>query len=227
MSEPAKHERFDVEALSSGDRYRLMTDIVAPRPIAWVSTLDADGRANLAPFSYFQGVCTSPPMVMLAFANRPDGRPKDTLANILARRELTINHVSESLAEAMNVTSGAYEPGVDEWDQAGKPGPRLDSCPSASVAPPRVAAAVAALECRMTRSIPLGQGSQGGASTTLVLAQVQVFWVTSGLAQRDGRGRLRPIDPAALASVGRLGGMSYARTADTFDMVRPTVDPTP
>ncbi len=201
-----------------------MTDIVAPRPIAWVSTVAPDGRPNLAPFSYFQAVCSRPPTVTLAIAGRPDGRPKDTLANILATRELTVSHVGEAQADAMNATSGTYEPEVDEWTMAGEPGTRLPSAPSVAVAPPRVAGSVAAMECRMVRAIPLGEGRNGTPSTTLILAEVEVFWVAEGLIQRDERGRLQPMDPAALASVGRLGGMSYARTRDTFDLVRPPVD---
>jgi flavin reductase (DIM6/NTAB) family NADH-FMN oxidoreductase RutF len=214
-------ERLDAATLSTSETYRLMTDIVAPRPIAWVSTLDAEGRPNLAPFSYFQAVCSRPPMVMLSLATHPDGRPKDTLANVLATRELTISHVSESLVAAMNATSGDYPPEVDEWELADEPGGRLPALPSAVVAPPRVAAARAAMECRMTHAIPLGHGPGGAPSSTVVLAEVLVFWIASGLAKRDERGRLVPIDPAALAAVGRLGGMSYARTRDAFELPRP------
>jgi flavin reductase (DIM6/NTAB) family NADH-FMN oxidoreductase RutF len=222
VSEPEpEHERLDAATLSTSEAYRLMTDIVAPRPIAWVSTLDERGRPNLAPFSYFQAVCSRPAMVMLAISHRADGRPKDTLANVLARRELTISHVSEPLVAAMNTTSADFPPEVDEWEAAGEPGGRLPSLPSAVVAPPRVAAARAAMECRMVHAIPLGQGPRGAPSTTLVLAEVLVFWIASGLLQRDERGRLVPIDPAALAAVGRLGGMAYARTRDTIELPRP------
>ncbi len=224
MSE-AEHARLDATTLSTSDAYRLMTDLVAPRPIAWVSTLDERGRPNLAPFSYFQAVCSRPATLILSIAHRADGQPKDTLANILARRELTISHVSEPLVTAMNATSAEVPPEVDEWEVAGEatgePGERLASTPSAVVAPPRVAAARAAYECRMTHAIPLGRGRAGGPSSTLVVAEVLVFWVARELVQRDERGRLRPIDPAALAAVGRLGGMSYARTRDTFELLRP------
>lgn len=214
-------ERLDAATMSTADAYRLMTDIVAPRPIAWVSTLDPHGRPNLAPFSYFQAVCSRPATVMLAIGHLPSGQPKDTLANVLATRELTISHVSEPLAAAMNATSADLPPEVDEWEIAGEPGARLPSLPSALVGPPRVAAARAAMECRLTHAIPLGHGPKGAPSTTLVLAEVLVFWIAEGLLQRDERGRLVPIDPAALAAVGRLGGMSYARTRDTFDLPRP------
>lgn len=224
MSEPEPerpHERLDAASLSASEAYRLMIDVVAPRPIAWVSTLDEHGRANLAPFSYFQAVCSRPPMVMLAFGSHRDGRPKDTLANLLATRELTINHVSEPLAEAMNATSAELPPGEDEWEAAGEPGARLRSAPAAVVAPPRVAGARVAMECRLTHAIPLGQGPRGAPSSTMVLAEVLVFWLAPGLLSRDERGHLQPIDPAALAAVGRLGGMSYARTRDTFVLPRP------
>jgi len=221
VSEPELHDRLDAATLPVSDAYRLMTDIVAPRPIAWVSTLDPHGRANLAPFSYFQAVCSRPATVMISVSHHADGSPKDTLRNILATRELTISHVSEPLGVAMNATAGDYPPEVDEWEIAGEPGARLPSLPSAVVAPPRVAAARAAMECRLTHAIPLGRGSKGTPSTTLVLAEVLVFWIASGLLERDERGRLVPIDPAALAAVGRLGGMSYARTRDTFDLPRP------
>lgn len=222
MTEPIpQHERLDVASMSARDAYVLLTDVVAPRPIAWVSTLDEDGRANLAPFSYYQAVCSSPPMVTLAIASRSDGTPKDTLANILARRELTISHVAEPLLDAMNATSADLPPHVDEWEVAGEPGGRLPSVPSSTVAPPRVAKARAALECRMVRAIPLGQAKGGGPSTTLVIAEVQCFWVAPGLLRRDDRGHLRSIPAAALASVGRLGGMSYARTTDVVELTRP------
>jgi flavin reductase (DIM6/NTAB) family NADH-FMN oxidoreductase RutF len=215
------HERLDAATLSTSEAYRLMTDIVAPRPIAWVSTLDANGRPNLAPFSYFQGVCSRPAMVMLSIGQRSDGRPKDTLANVLATRELTISHVSEPLVAAMNASSGEYPSEVDEWEIAGEPGARLASLPSVVVAPPRVAAARAAMECRLTHAIPLGAGPRGTPSTTLVLAEVLVFWIASGLLSRDERGKLGSIDPAALAAVGRMGGISYARTRDAFELPRP------
>lgn len=221
------HERLDAATMSTADAYRLMTDLVAPRPIAWVSTLDPHGRPNLAPFSYFQGVCSRPIMVMLSFAHHPDGRPKDTLANALATRELTISHVSEPLVPAMNATSAELPPEVDEWELAGEPGARLPSLPSDVVAPPRVAAARAAMECRLTHAIPLGRGPSGAPSSTLVLAEVLVLWIARGLLQRDERGRLVPIEPAALAAVGRLGGMSYARTRDTFDLPRPRTPRSP
>lgn len=234
MSEPdprasGSHVRLLAEELSAGDAYRLMTSLVAPRPIAWVSTLDADGRGNLAPFSYYQAVCSRPPMIVLSFGTRADGSLKDTLRNILDTRELTINHVSAPLAEAMNRTSGEHPPDVDEWTLALPEGEGpLRPAPSARVRPPRVADALAALECRMIAAQPLGEGPHGGPSSTLVTARVECFALAPELVQRDARGRVRfPLDPARLASVGRLGGIAYARTSERFELERPKVTSRP
>ena len=203
-------------ALGTAETYRLMTDLVAPRPIAWVSTEDSQGRRNLAPFSYFQAVCSHPPMIMLSISWHGDGRMKDSLANILELREFVVSHVEDAALEAMNRTSAALAPGVSEWDFAG-----LVAEPASVVAPPRVAGALAHLECRLTHALPLGVGAPGKPSATLVLAEVVHIAVAADLLTRDDRGRLLPIDPARLAAVGRLGGMAYTRTTDRVALARP------
>lgn len=210
-------EELAADRLPARDRYRLMTDLVAPRPIAWVSTISAHGVPNLAPFSYFQGVCSDPPTIVLGIAWLPSGRPKDTLANILETRELTISHVSEPLVEAMNASSAEFAPEVSEWQACG-----IEPSPAKLVRPARVARALAGLECRLRQAIPLGRTKGGTPSSTLVIAEILHFWVAHGLLQRDGRGHLLPIDPAALQAVGRLGGIAYATTASHFDLARPT-----
>lgn len=211
------HE-LPVAELSTADAYRLMTDLVAPRPIAWVSTVDGEGRANLAPFSYFQAVCSSPPTIVLGIAWLPSGRPKDTLANILETGELTINHVSEDLIERMNASSASFAHGVSEWERCS-----IESAPAVAVAPRRVAASRGGFECRLTHAIPLGVGAgkHGVPSSTLVVAEVVHVWAAAGLIERDERGRLLPIDPGKLAAVARLGGIAYSTTAGHFDLARP------
>jgi flavin reductase (DIM6/NTAB) family NADH-FMN oxidoreductase RutF len=211
--------------LSARDSYRLMTDLVAPRPIAWVSTLDGDGRSNLAPFSYFQAVCSSPPTIVLGLSWQ-HRRPKHTLANILETGELTINHVSEPLAAIMNATSASYPEHVSEWDACG-----VEAAPAVVVAPARIAAARGGFECRLTHAIPLGSiggsvvGSSGQPtpSSTLVIAEVVHVWLAADLLQRDERGHLLPIDPSKLAAVGRLGGIGYTTTAGHFELAQPGV----
>lgn len=209
------HE-IPADSLRASDAYRLMISLVAPRPIAWVSTLDRAGRGNIAPYSYFQGVCSHPPTIVLGVGGRPDGGEKDTLANILERREFVINHVSEPFAEAMNASSAPYAPGVSEWEALG-----IESEPSTVVAPPRVAGVRAALECRLQHAIPVGEHRSGGPSSTIVIARVVHFHVADGLIERDEQGRLKAIDPARLAAVGRLGGIAYTTTAGQFEIPRP------
>lgn len=206
--------------LRARDVYRLMTSLVAPRPIAWVSTLDEQGRTNLAPFSYFQAVCSAPPTIVLGISQRGDGSHKDTLANVLATGELTINHVSHALAEPMNASSADLPHAISEWQAIG-----IASAPARIVAPPRVAAALAGLECRLTHAIPLGGSRSGKPSSTLVIAEVVHFWARADLIQRDERGHLQPIDPARLDAIGRLGGDSYATTREHFDLHRPAESP--
>lgn len=212
----ATHARLDAKDLRASDTYRLMTDIVAPRPIAWVSTVAPDGTRNLAPFSYFQAVCSNPATIVLGISWKSDGTPKDTLANILATREFTVCHVDEAQAAAMHRTSANVGPEVDEWELAG-----VEATASNHVAPPRIRSAAAALECRLGHAIPIGQGPTGKPSSTLVVAEVLSFVVRSALVRRDEQGRLRPIDPDALQGVGRLGGIAYTKTGDRFDFDRP------
>lgn len=212
-------EELPAQDLAPRDRYRLMTDLVAPRPIAWVSTRSSQGAANLAPFSYFQAVSSDPATIVLGLAWRGDGKPKDTLANILETHELTINHVSAPLAEAMNASSADYPAGVSEWEACG-----IAAAPARVVRPARVATAIAGLECRLTHAIPLGRSKAGSPSSTLVIAEVLHFWVAEGLLQRDGRGNLLPIEPDALQAVARLGGIAYSTTVGHFELARPVLD---
>jgi flavin reductase (DIM6/NTAB) family NADH-FMN oxidoreductase RutF len=216
------HETIDASALSVRETYQLMTDLVAPRPIAWVSTQDENGRRNLAPFSYYQGVCSHPPMIVIACSWRPDGRPKDTLRNILATGELVVNHTSRALAEAMNATSGDYPPEIDEWEEVARLGvATLTPVPSRYVSPPRIGQAAAALECRLVHALPLGEGRAGRPSSTLIVAQVVAYQLAAGLVRRDARGALVAMDPAQLDAVGRLGGIAYTDTRGRFDLARP------
>jgi flavin reductase (DIM6/NTAB) family NADH-FMN oxidoreductase RutF len=209
-------EELPADGLSARDSYRLMTDFIAPRPIAWVSSVDGEGRANLAPFSYFQAVCSRPPTIVLGIGWLSDGRPKHTLANVLETGELTISHVSEPLAEQMNASSADYPAGVSEWEACG-----VASKPARVVAPARVAGALGGFECRLTHAIPLGATSRGTPSSTLVVAEVVHVWAREGLLERDERGHLLPTDPAKLHAVGRLGGIGYTTTAGHFELVRP------
>ena len=193
--------------LGPRDAYRLMISVVVPRPIAWVSTVGADGSLNLAPFSFFNGVANNPLTIMFSVGQR-EGGPKDTLRNVQERGEFVVNIVDESLAEAMNATSGEWPYGTDEFELAG-----LATAPSCDVQPPRVAAAPVALEAKVSQIVPVE-----GATYTLILGRVVHFHIRQGLLRPNGL-----VDAARLRPLARLGGDEYARLEDVFSMARPKV----
>lgn len=191
--------------------YRLLIGAVVPRPIALVSTRTADGAPNLAPFSFFNGVCYDPPTVAFTVTDRRRER-KDTAANLEAHPACIVHIVDEALAEAMNRTSGEYGAHVDEFREAG-----LTPVPGSAVEVPRVAEAAVALECRVAHHLRVGRAPREASH---VLAEVVHWHVRDDLL--DGPDR---IDPDALRAIGRMGGAEYARTRDRFAMARPVVTP--
>jgi flavin reductase (DIM6/NTAB) family NADH-FMN oxidoreductase RutF len=201
--------RFDPGENAPGDIYRLMVGSIVPRPIAFVSSLDAAGVRNLAPFSFFMGVGSNPPCLAVSTVLRaPEaGGRKDTLNNIERTREFVVNIVSEDIAEAMNRTAAEVPPEVDEFALAG-----LTPLPGERVGAPRVAESPVQMECRLIEIIPTG--SQPGAGI-LVLGEILLLHVRADLVEGFR------IDPDRLRAVGRMGGMSYARTRDRFDLERP------
>jgi len=200
-------QSFDQSAL-----YKLLIGCVLPRPIAWVSSVDAEGVRNLAPFSYFMAITDDPPTIAFSSSMRGERgasrTKKDTLRNIEATREFVINVVDDALAEQMNLSSGDYPPEVDEFALTG-----LVAAPSAKVKPPRVADAPINMECRLVRIIPIGN-----APASLVVGEVVHFHVRDGLYD-TATGR---IDLHRLHPVGRLAGNLYARIHDIFEMKRPS-----
>ena len=189
--------------------YRLLVDCVVPRPIAWVTTMDEQGRVNLAPFSFFQAVGADPPSIIVSIGRHRDGEFKDTGVNALATGELVVNVVTDELAEAMNTTAGEHAFGVDEMKLAG-----LTTSPSRVVAPPRVAESPVSLECRVSQRVPIGR--DGGENQYLVLVcEVVAFHVRDDMYD-DGR-----IDPRLLHPLGRLGGNAYSHPGEIFEMERP------
>jgi flavin reductase (DIM6/NTAB) family NADH-FMN oxidoreductase RutF len=180
--------------------------IVAPRPIGWISTVDRDGQVNLAPYSFFNAVCGAPPIV--AFSSESY---KDSVRNAEATGEFVANFVSKPLAEAMNRTSAAVSPDTDEMTLAG-----LAAAPSRLVAPPRVAAAPAALECKLTQVIRLQTVEGKTLDTYLVLGQVVGVHIDPRFL-RDGIFDLLTAQPVMRAGYRD----DYVQASDPFKMVRP------
>lgn len=194
------------------DIYKLLVGSVVPRPIAFVSSMDADGVRNLAPFSFFTVASANPPIVcfcpmMRGTANRGLQATKDTLRNIIATREFVVNIVSEEFAEQMNACSAELAPEVDEFVVSG-----LTPVASEVVRPPRVGESQVQMECQLQQVIHVSTEPLGGS---LVLGEVLRFHVNTTLFDNFR------IDPDRLQAVGRMAGSTYTRTRDRFDMERP------
>ncbi|HEX8916655.1 MAG TPA: flavin reductase family protein [Humisphaera sp.] len=182
--------------------------IVAPRPIGWISTVDEQGRVNLAPYSFFNAVCDTPPIVAFSSSGR-----KDSQRNAEATGEFVCNLATRPLAEAMNLTSATLPHGADEMAFAG-----LEAAPSRVVRPPRVAAAPAALECKLLQVIPLRDLTGNATANTLILGQVVGVHIDRAYL-KDGI-----FDTAAARPIARCGYRGdYAEVASLFEMLRPVV----
>lgn len=197
---------FDFSKVSWPDRYKLMGSAITPRPIAWVTTVSAAGVRNAAPFSFFNMMGAEPPLVVLGMMRRPDGTHKDSAANILETREFVVNLVSETDSAAMNFTCIDAPPEFDELEVAG-----LATLPSSAIAPPRIASAPVAMECRLYESMEAGR-------STIALGEVLRFHIDDAFIDPE---KLY-VDTPAMNLVARVHGAGwYARSTDLFQMTRP------
>ena len=204
---------FDCADLSSAEAYRLLNHVVSPRPIAFVSTLSIDGVPNLAPFSYFMAGGLNPPSVAFSPTTNRHGKFKDTLQNIQATGEFTINVVSEGMQERINIASLDFDPSVSEWEQAG-----FTPAPTTKVHPARVAQSVMAMECRLFQIVSHGAGAN---AANYVIGEVVYFHIAKQLLVNG------EIDPTQVQYLSRMGGNWYDRvSADSmFELVRPQLKP--
>jgi flavin reductase (DIM6/NTAB) family NADH-FMN oxidoreductase RutF len=201
---------LDLDNEHADRAYPILASLVTPRPIAWVTTLSPTGQLNAAPFSFFNVLGANPPIVGFCPGDRESGVPKDTAANIRATHEFVVNLVDEDLSDAMNATAADHPPGVDELAPTG-----LATAPSTLVAPPRIAAAPAALECTEWGTLQIGDNR-------LIIGLVHRVHVRDEL-----------INPATLRirsenfrPIGRMASPDwYCRTTDRFEMKRPTAGP--
>jgi flavin reductase (DIM6/NTAB) family NADH-FMN oxidoreductase RutF len=197
---------FDLEGPHADRSYAMLASLVTPRPIAWVTTVDLTGTVNAAPFSFFNLLGASPPIVGICPGDRDDGTPKDTARNVRLTHDFVVNLVDESVAEVMNRTAASLPLGVSELQGSG-----LTTLRSSVVRPPRIAEAPASLECTEWGTLQIG-------GNRLIVGLVKRLHVRDQL-----------IDPETLRikselyhPVGRMGSPSwYCRTADRFEMVRP------
>ena len=200
---------IDFEKLSPRDSYPWMINAINPRPIAWVATISAAGRTNLAPFSFFQGVCASPPTLLFCGANDRTGKKKDSVVNVEQVPEFVVNVVPYALREVMNLTSAPLAHGDSEFEKF-----NIAAAPSLKVRPPRVAASPVAFECRLERIVTIGGGPLGG---NIVIGTILCVHVDEAVLGADGQ-----LDPHKLDTIGRMGGDYYTRTTELFTIKRPT-----
>tara|TARA_B100001093_G_scaffold336110_1_gene320963 strand:- start:2475 stop:3095 length:621 start_codon:yes stop_codon:yes gene_type:complete len=185
--------------------------IVSPRPIGWISSCGKGGSINLAPYSYFNAISEQPPMVMFSSAPSVNAQHKDSLRNVIDNEEFVVNVVSAALGDAMNITSADLAYGQNEFTAAG-----LEMADCNTVKVPRVAAAPAALECKLWRVVELPKSDTGGTG-------VMVIGTITGIHIADETIKDGKIDVTSYQPLARLGYMDYARIDDVFAMARPAV----
>ncbi|TVQ53937.1 MAG: flavin reductase family protein [Phycisphaerales bacterium] len=201
------------ESLTTAERYKLMIGGIVPRPIAFVSTISPDGRLNLAPFSFFNGIGSNPMTLLFCPVNNNDGTEKDSLRNAKPREEggtgeFVVNVATEAYIREVAATSEALPYGESEFELA-----KLHAAPSRVVTPPRVKDSPIALECR-TLQVVRTNGREPAAGNVVIGEVVHVF------VRDDLVNERYHIDHEKLAAVGRMGGPLYCRSQDVFELPR-------
>ncbi len=194
------------------ETHKLMIGSIVPRPIALVSTTSNNGINNLAPFSYFNGVCSRPPTIMFAPARRGwDGKEKDIFINIRDTKEFSINIVSEDIGEKMVKCSTDYDKGIDEYSESG-----LSPLPSKKIKPPIVSESKISFECILNQIVQIGKDDAG--SGFIVIGTIVLFHIGDEVYD-NGRIILDKLQP-----LGRVAGNGYVRSTNAFDIIR-TIKP--
>jgi len=187
------------EGMSTEEAYRLIVGCVTPRPVAWITTQDESGRVNAAPFSSYNYVAHSPPMLAVNIGSRK-GELKDTARNIVETREFVVNVATEATLELMHASGADYPPEIGEPETLG-----IELAPSTGVRPPRIPATPIQMECRLEHVLPLGRGLN-----TLYIGEVVAFHLSEAIFNG------RHIDAVAMRPIARLGGPYYAGLGEIF-----------
>ncbi|MDX1580295.1 MAG: flavin reductase family protein [Alphaproteobacteria bacterium] len=200
---------FDFDEMVRIECYKLMTSTIVPRPIGFITTVGEDGVVNAAPYSFFNGMCSEPPIVVFGMEVHPGFAPQqDTRENLRHCSEFVANLVSEDIVEQMNMCSMNFPPDVDELAETG-----LTAVPSTKVTPPRIKESPVSFECRKLTAMEFGPGNQ------IVLGQIVHMHVKDEFVMDAEK---RYIDTPALKLIGRMHGTGmYAKTSDLYEMPRP------
>jgi flavin reductase (DIM6/NTAB) family NADH-FMN oxidoreductase RutF len=202
--------QFDFTKIDAGRRYKLLSATVTPRPIAWVSSLGAEGRLNAAPFSFFNVFGEDPPTVGFSILHRSPADPKDTGTNIQLRGEFVVNLVSDDNLNQMNISAIEFESHIDEFAEAG-----LTAIPSTRIKTPRIGESRVSFECRLVQIIKLGE------MRSLVLGEVLMMHISDNAVIDPDRGW---VDTRRLNLVGRVEAGRYIRATDVVELPGILVD---
>ena len=201
--------QIEISKIPVTEAYQWIVSLVAPRPIAWVTTLSSSGVVNLAPFSFFNVFGANPPVVVFSPTLKRDSGKKDTLINIENHGEFVIHASTQRDIDAINASSASLSPELSEVEYVGK-----KTVPSTLVKVPRLADAPFALECKLRQIVPVGTGP---ISANLIIGDVVMMHIDPAILGKDGK-----VDPMLLRSVARLGGEHWCHSTDLFQMERPS-----
>jgi len=222
--EEVGYATIDPEKTEPRNLYRLLIGGIIPRPIAFVSSIASDGTHNLAPFSYFNVINHDPPLLIVSCSKPGPGKDKDTAANIKLSKTFTVNIISEPFVEGANWCSVNAPREVDEWFGSG-----LTMEKSTLVEPPRVKESAYSMECELWKDIDLTK-TDGTATGVLIIGLIKLIHVRNDIlvhpddASVDQGARPFTIDPAKLRAVSRMGGITYGRIGEGFEIPRPVWD---
>ncbi|WP_156905247.1 flavin reductase family protein [Neptunomonas japonica] len=197
--------------MSMNSVYHVLTQIIIPRPVAWVLTEHQNGKYNLAPFSYFSAVCADPPIMMISVGKKPDGSEKDTYQNIIERGNFVIHIASSDLAGVVTKSSAVLEQGKSEVDLCD-----LETVDVEGFSLPRVIGPKVAMSCRLYEEKTLGNNGQH-----LIFGVIEKVWLDERVAVTNEKGRLE-VSAAAVDPISRLGGNEYATLGDVLNIPRPS-----
>lgn len=200
--------KVDPKNQSARENYKLLIGSVVPRPIAFVTSQNDEGLVNAAPFSFFNALCAAPPLICVSVNRHPDGRMKDTAANITAHKEFVVQIVDETNIESVNFTSMDFPPEYSEVKEAG-----LNLKPSHSVSVPGIQESKIRMECVLHQWLPLG--NEDSPASDLIIGEVVCFDIDDNIYE-EGK-----IPEQSLRPIGRLAGTKYTKLGETFSIPRP------
>ncbi len=200
---------IDFSQLSASAAYFMLTQTIVPRPIAWILSENADGSLNLAPFSFFNALCSDPPLLGVSIGKKTDGALKDTRTNILERQHFVLHIAQQDLLPLLNASAASLPQNVSEVTQLG-----LATTPMANFTLPRLTDCYVALACTYAREMPLND------DFAFVVAEVKHLYLAEQVAERDAKGRVK-VNSAALQPLARLGAGEYATLGEVIKLATP------